>query len=121
MRWTFTKYFRKNLINIANSTCPGLQMLAYPGYAFQLPDGSWQVSVSGVVWQAPAVFNRRQKMLIRMVGSVMQATPEELESPVFLERVTPFLSDCEARPKMKVAFGDKTFTFVKKNKTYRAI
>ena len=91
-------------------------MLAYPGYGFQLPDGSWQISVSGVVWQAPKVFNRRQKMLIRMVGGVMQATPEELESPLFLERVTPFLSDCDTRLKMEVVFGDKSFSFSKKTK-----
>lgn len=105
-----------NQINIGATSKPTLQQVAYPGYGFQLPDGRWQVTVAGVVWQLPVIFNRRQKLLIKMLGGMMQATPQDLESELFLERVTPFLTDCEPRPRLVVRFGDTVFELEKKTK-----
>ncbi len=72
--------------------------------------------MSGVAWQSPVVFNRRQKMLIKMLGGVMQATPEEMACELFEQRVTPFMANCESRPRISVRFGDRQLDLDKKTK-----
>lgn len=74
------------------------------------------MGVSGVAWKSPVVFNRRQKMIIRMLGGVMQATEQEMASKLFGERVTPFMTKCKPRPRMSVRIGDQQFEFEKKTK-----
>lgn len=103
-------------INTSVSTCLAIKLSAYPGYGFQLPDGRWSVGVSGVAWKSPVVFNRRQKMMIRMLGGVMQATEEEMASKLFKERVTPFMTKCKPRPRISGRIGDLQFEFIKKAK-----
>ncbi len=93
-----------------------IRMSAYPGYGFQLPDGRWSVGVSGVAWKSPVVLNRRQKMLINMLGGVMQATEQEMASELFRARVTPFMTKCKPRPRILVNVGTHQFEFEKRAK-----
>lgn len=106
-----------SIIDTSVSSRPTTKLLAYPGYGFQLPDGRWSVGVSGVAWKSPVVFNRRQKMIIRMLGGVMQATDEDMASELFGERVTPFMTKCKPRPRISVRIGDQQFEFEKKTKS----
>jgi len=55
-------------------------------------------------------------MLISMLGGVMQATPEEMASTIFDERVTPFMTKCKPRPRLTAKIGDQLFEFKKKTK-----
>lgn len=104
------------MIGTSNNQMTRIHVMAYPGYGYQQPDGRWKVLVSGVAWQAPVVFNRRQLMLIRMLGGVMQASPEDLQGELFQSRVTPFMADCELRPRISVQFGDTVMEFRRKTK-----
>lgn len=90
---------------------------AFPGYGRQLPTGDWKFFLSGVVYQSPESFNMRQRMMIRMLGNAMQATPEQLQCDLFQQRVAPFLADAEHKRHVKVKIGGKTFRLVKR--TYR--
>ena len=100
--------------NAANN--PTVHIKAYPGYGLRSATGQWKVYVSGVVWHGPVVFNRRQKMLIKMLGGVMQASPEELECETFVNRVTPFMAECDTKERVSIALGDTTFDLKRKTK-----
>ena len=74
----------------------GTSLLAYPGFAY--PDGNvYQVSVSGMAWRTPVKINRRQKMMIRVLGGVMHASPEDLQSELFRTRIEPFMAEAHHR------------------------
>ena len=90
---------------------------AFPGYGRKLPSGDWRFSLSGVVYQPRENFNMRQRMMIRMLGNAMQATPEQLQCDVFQERVAPFLAEAEHKRRINVTIGDRLFPLSKR--TYR--
>lgn len=75
-----------------------LAMVVYPAVAY--PAGRyWRVLVRGTVWRTPALINRRQRMMIRMLGNVMRATPDQLQSEPFLTRIGPFMAEpCHRLP-----------------------
>ena len=73
-----------------------LAMVVYPAVAY--PAGRyWRVLVRGMVWRTPVVVNRRQRMMIRMLGNVMRATPEQLQSELFQSRIGPFMAEAYHR------------------------
>ena len=90
---------------------------AFPGYGRKLSSGDWRFSLSGVVYQPRESFNMRQRMMIRMLGNAMQATPEQLQCDVFQERVAPFLAEAEHKRRINVTIGDRLFPLSKR--TYR--
>lgn len=90
------------------------QWLAYPGYGYPMDDGNWRLLVSGVVWQTPVVFTRRQKLMIRMLGNVMRATPEQMECDMFQNRITPFMAEADHRRSIKVTISGQDFKLRKK-------
>lgn len=103
-----------NISNTANN--PTVHIKAYPGYGLRSATGQWKIYISGVVWHGPVVFNRRQKMLIKMLGGVMQASAEELECETFLNRVTPFMAECDTKERVSVELGDQRIDLKKKTK-----
>ncbi len=103
-----------NISNAANN--PTVHIKAYPGYGLRSATGQWKIYISGVVWHGPVVFNRRQKMLIKMLGGVMQASPEELECETFLNRVTPFMAECDTKERVAVGLGDLRIDLKRKTK-----
>ena len=103
--------------NSVTETDDRLMIEAFPGYAKKLPTGDWKVSLSGVVYQPPESFNMRQRMLIRMLGNAMQATPEQLQCDVFQTRVAPFLAEAEHKRHINVTIGDQVFRLSRR--TYR--
>ncbi len=93
------------------------RLLTYPSWGYQRESGDWRVHISGVASVSPLKFNRRQKMLIRVVGNMMKASDQELDSPIFTQRVSPFLA--EGDPKQTIGVGVGDHEFVLKRKTRR--
>lgn len=89
---------------------------AYPGYGLRCVTGDWKIYVSGVVWHGPVVFNRRQRMLIKMLGGVMQASPEELTCETFLNRITPFMAECDTKERITIEIGSRQIELKRKTK-----
>ncbi len=100
-----------------NEDVSRMNIEAFPGYGRQLASGDWKFFLSGVVYQSPENFNMRQRMMIRMLGNAMQATPEQLQCDLFQQRVAPFLADAEHKRHIKVTIGGESFRLVKR--TYR--
>jgi len=55
-------------------------------------------------------------MLIKMLGGVMQASPEELECETFLNRITPFMAECDTKERVWIELGDERVKLKKKTK-----
>ena len=94
-----------------------MRIEAFPGYGTQFPTGDWKFFLSGVVYQSPDSFNMRQRMMIRMLGNAMQATPEQLECDLFQQRVAPFLAEAEHKRPIQVTIGNQSCRLLKR--TYR--
>jgi hypothetical protein len=92
------------------------QLLTYPAWGYQLESGNWRLNLSGVTWLTPVVFTRRQKMMIRMLGNVMKASPEEMESEVFRGRVTPFMAEADKRRSITATIAGQGFSLRKKTR-----
>ncbi len=88
--------------------------MAYPGFGHRTPDGNWRILVAGVAWQQPVVFNRRQRLMIRMLGGAMKAAPADLESELFQNRITPFMAEPESRREIIARVGDRSYRLRKK-------
>ena len=92
------------------------QLQSYPAWGYQLESGNWRLNLSGFAWLSPVVFTRRQKMMIRMLGKVMKASPEEMECDLFLNRVTPFMAEADKRRKITATIGGQEFALRKKTR-----
>ena len=87
----------------------------YPSYGFRPGNGDWLVNVFGHVYQTLAL-NLRQKMLLKMLGNVMKASKEELQSSTFKNRVNPFFVEPLWRQEIQLELGGKTFVLAKKSR-----
>jgi len=107
------------MINIKPASRRGIQteLMSYPAWGYQLDSGNWRLNLSGVTWLSPVVFTRRQKMMIRMLGNVMKASPEEMTCDVFLDRVTPFMAEAGKRRKITATIGGQEFSLRKKTRS----
>ena len=92
------------------------ELMTYPAWGYQLESGNWRVNLSGVAWLSPVVFTRRQKMMIRMLGNVMKASPEEMACEVFNDRITPFMAEADKRRKITATIGGQEFSLRKKTR-----
>lgn len=90
------------------------ELLGYPAWGYQLESGNWRINLSGVTWLSPVVFTRRQKMMIRMLGNVMKASPEQLECDVFQQRIAPFMAEADKRRRIIATIGGQGFALQKK-------
>lgn len=67
--------------------------------------GTWKILVSGFLVSAPSTISLRQRMLLKMLAKLMRATPDDLEGPIFRQRVLPFLSEGDGRRRIRVKLG----------------
>lgn len=51
-----------------------------------------------------------------MLGGVMQASPAELECETFLNRITPFMAECDTKENVSVELGDRKIDLKRKTK-----
>ena len=103
------------MIRIGGSKESTSALMAYPGFGYSTGE-EWRVRVSGVAWQTPIVFNMRQRMMIRMLGGVMQATPAELSGAMFQTRITPFMADADHRQSIIASINGKSFRLRKRTR-----
>lgn len=77
----------------------------FPGFGIPVEPGYWRLMVAGVARQeyVPTVSKR---MLIRMLGSAMDASDEELTHPEFVRRVSPFVADGAGKLPVRLRVGD---------------
>ncbi len=103
------------MIKIRGTKDSTTALMAYP--AFGYPSGAfWRIHVSGVISQNPAVFSMRQRMMIRMLGGVMQATPDQMQGAMFQERIKPFMAEGDHRQPILVTFNGKQYSLKKKTR-----
>ncbi|MFT5303054.1 MAG: phosphatidate phosphatase APP1 [Mariniblastus sp.] len=76
----------------------------------------WRIHISGVAWQAPVVFTMRQRMMIRMLGGVMQATPDQLGGEMFKARITPFMVEADDKQVILVTINDRKYRLKKRTR-----
>ncbi len=105
------------MIKIGRSKIGTPSLIAYPGFGYPLSGGSWCVNVAGVVWQEPVVFSMRQRMIIRMLGNVMKASPDQLKCDNFQNRITPFFAEAEQRQSITVEVSGRSHRLRKKTKS----
>jgi phosphatidate phosphatase APP1 len=55
-------------------------------------------------------------MMIRMLGGVMQATPDEISGEMFQSRITPFMAEADHRQSIIVTVNNKSFRLKKKTR-----
>ena len=92
------------------------QLQSYPAWGYQLESGNWRLNLSGFAWLSPVVFTRRQKMMIRMLGNVMKASPEDMECEIFRDRVSPFMAEADKRRKITATIGGQEFALRKRTR-----
>ncbi len=104
------------MINIGRVKQCSPTLLAYPGFGYPAEDGNWRVFVSGIVWHEPVVFTMRQRMLIKMLGGVMNATPDELKGDTFQDRITPFMAESDQRHSIIAEIGGRSYRLKRRTK-----
>ncbi|MEL7495993.1 MAG: App1 family protein [Planctomycetota bacterium] len=72
-------------------------------------DDDWRVSFSGIAWRTPVTLNRRQRLMVRMLGNVMKATPEQLRSEMFERRIHPFMAGAFKKLPIAIGIGGRSF------------
>jgi phosphatidate phosphatase APP1 len=58
----------------------------------------------------------RQRMMIRMLGGVMQATPDQMSGELFQARITPFMAEAEHKQVILVTINGKTYRLKKRTR-----
>ena len=92
-------------------------MSLYPAIGYPVADGgSWRISVSGFAWHPPGDLNRRQRMMIRMLRNVMGATPEQLQTSTFENRINQFMATACAKLPLAVKINGELFPVRKPTK-----
>ncbi len=88
----------------------------YPTFGHFSPiDNEWVINVHGrVVWPRPD--NLRKRVIMRVIRRVLKATPDQLESPTFKERIQGFLMMTRSGRKIRLDLGSREFTLRKKSK-----
>lgn len=104
------------MIRIGRSKTGTTALLAYPAFGYPTEDGHWRVFLSGIAWQEPVVFSLRQRMMIRMLAGVMKASPEDLESELFQDRITPFMAEADDQQAIIATIGSQPMRLRKKTR-----
>ena len=84
------------------------RVLAFPALGRRVSDLSWRVEIEGFVYQ-PGEVRLRKKLLLRLLRRYMKVDPAEFTSPMFQERIEPFISGTEKghSPTFKIGHGEK--------------
>lgn len=89
-------------------------LVTYPSYGFQAANGDWRINVDGIAFQTPPL-NRRQKMLVRMLTSVMKASDDEIQGEIFQDRIWPFFVEAEKGHSILISIGNQTYRLKRKS------
>ena len=103
------------MIKIGRTNDSESALLAYPGVGY-FDQNRWRLRVAGVAWQTPVVLSMRKRMMIRMLGGVMQASPDDLEGETFRSRITPFMADADHRKSLIITIGSQSHRLRRKTK-----
>jgi hypothetical protein len=103
------------MIRIGGTKNSSSALMAYPGFGYPGLD-AWRVHVSGLAWQTPVVLNRRQRMMIRMLGGVMKVAPEDLETDIFQGRILPFMAETDHKLSILITINGVTHRMKKKTR-----
>lgn len=84
------------------------RVLAFPALGRRVSELSWRVEVEGFVYQ-PGEVRLRKKILLRLLRRYMKVDPAEFTSPMFQERIEPFISGTEKGhcPTFNIGHGEK--------------
>jgi len=91
-------------------------IVSFPGLGLPLPSGTWKIVVSGFLMSTPTSISLRHRMLLKMLGKLMRASPDDLAGPIFQRRVLPFLSDGDGRRRLTVQLGGMAIRLKKATK-----
>lgn len=86
----------------------GPRLVPFPSFGYLDPDGNWRLNVAGIVRQ-PYAATLSKRMLIGMLGNVMQASEEERSSVRFRRRVTSFVMDGAHGLSVRCRIGSREF------------
>ncbi|MGY8766910.1 MAG: phosphatidate phosphatase App1 family protein [Pirellulales bacterium] len=91
-------------------------VVVYPTMAHLAPDGKhWLLNIHGCVYETvPHNFSR--KFLLQLLGRIMQATPEDLESEIFKKHIHGFVVHQHGGKRIAVRIGDNIYRLKKKTK-----
>ena len=104
------------MIKIGSSKDVSSVLTVYPGLGYPNTDGSWRFQLSGIAWQSPVVISMRQRMMIRVLGGVMHASPDDLSGETFQSRIKPFMAEAEHRQRIVVKIGEQSYRLGKRTK-----
>ncbi len=92
-----------------------MQLDVFPGFGVPVGPDHWRLLIAGAVRQVyvPTV---RKRMLIRLLGSIIDATDEQLASEEFVRRVTPFVADGAKKLDISVLIGDRQYPLRRRTK-----
>ena len=93
-----------------------LAVTVYPAVGYPMTrhsNSDWSVSFSGIAWQTPVILNRRQRFMIRVLGNVMKATPEQLQSEMFEQRIHPFMAGAFKKLPITIEIEGRSFPLQK--------
>lgn len=103
---------RKRIPNLA----PTDSVVLYPSFGHLVDNGShWRISVHGTVFESGEI-GIQKRILIRLLRRVMQATPDEMESELFRERIRCFIAQTEGGKRVGVRVGSQSVVFRKGTK-----
>lgn len=91
------------------------QIACYPSYGFQTVSGEWLINLLGITFQTPPL-NRRQKMLLKLLGNAMKADDAELQCETFRNRTRPFFFEADKGKVLLAELGGHTFRLKKKSR-----
>ncbi|MCE2791780.1 MAG: DUF2183 domain-containing protein [Blastopirellula sp.] len=94
----------------------GPRLVPFPSFGHLDPDGHWRLNVAGIVRQ-PYAATLSKRMLIGMLGNVMQASDEERSSLRFRRRVTSFVMDGAHGLSVRCRIGSQIYQL--KRRTHR--
>ncbi len=97
-----------NSRNLTTNLEPGETVVLYPTFGHLVEDGrAWRIAVQGTVFEAGPV-GFRKRILLRLLRRVMQASPEDLDTEVFRERIRGFIAATEKGKRISVRVGPKS-------------
>lgn len=96
------------------STSPA-ELALFPTAGYWVDADSIRVTIAGIARRryAPTISKR---LLIKMLGSIMRADDHAMASPMFSERVLPFVSDGSPREPIVCEFAGKQFALKRTTK-----
>ena len=104
------------MIKFGGSKNSTSNLTVYPASGYPVEGGKWRLRVSGIAWQSPVVFSVRQRMMIRVLGGVMHASPDDLSGETFQSRIKPFMAEADHRQSIVVTIGKRIFRLKKRTR-----